>query len=74
MSTAVIGTLTGGPAMMADRVTEALGNPDRLGVAFSGEQPHAPNAVSSVRIDLVADLHDRRSFAGDLAVEDGARR
>jgi uncharacterized protein len=36
MSTAVIGPLTGAPAMMADRVTEALGNPDRLGVAFSG--------------------------------------
>jgi uncharacterized protein len=36
MSTAVIGRLTGEPAMMADRVTEALGNPDRLGVAFSG--------------------------------------
>ncbi len=36
MSTAVIGRLTGEPAMMADRVTAALGNPDRLGVAFSG--------------------------------------
>ncbi len=36
MSTALIGRLTGGPAIMADRVTEALGNPDRLGVAFSG--------------------------------------
>ena len=36
MSTVLIGPLTGGPAIMADRVTEALGNPDRLGVAFSG--------------------------------------
>jgi uncharacterized protein len=36
MSTALIGPLTGGPAILADRVTEALGNPDRLGVAFSG--------------------------------------
>ena len=29
-------TLTGGPAILADRVTAALGNPARLGVAFSG--------------------------------------
>ena len=36
MSTAVIGPLTGGSAILADRVTLALGNPDRLGVAFSG--------------------------------------
>jgi len=36
MTTALIGPLTGGPAIMADRVAEALGNPDRLGVAFSG--------------------------------------
>jgi uncharacterized protein len=36
MSTAVIGPLTGGTAILADRVTLALGNPDRLGVAFSG--------------------------------------
>lgn len=36
MTTASIGPLTGGAAIMADRVTEALGNPDRLGVAFSG--------------------------------------
>jgi len=36
MTTALIGPLTGGPAIMADRVTRALGNPDRLGVAFSG--------------------------------------
>jgi len=36
MTTALIGPLTGGPAIMADRVTQALGNPDRLGVAFSG--------------------------------------
>lgn len=36
MSTALIGPLTGGPAIMADLVTQALGNPDRLGVAFSG--------------------------------------
>jgi len=35
MSTA-LGPLTGGTAILADRVTEALGNPDRLGVAFSG--------------------------------------
>jgi uncharacterized protein len=36
MTTALIGPLTGGPAIMADRVTRALGNPARLGVAFSG--------------------------------------
>ncbi len=36
MTTALIGPLTGGPAIMADRVTEALGDPARLGVAFSG--------------------------------------
>jgi uncharacterized protein len=36
MTTALVGPLTGGPAILADRVTEALGNPDRLGVAFSG--------------------------------------
>lgn len=36
MTTAMIGPLTGGPAIMADRVTEALGDPARLGVAFSG--------------------------------------
>jgi len=36
MSTALIGPLTGGTAILADRVTDALGNPDRLGVAFSG--------------------------------------
>lgn len=32
----MIGPLTGGAAILADRVIEALGNPDRLGVAFSG--------------------------------------
>jgi uncharacterized protein len=36
MTTALIGPLTGGPAILADRVIAALGNPDRLGVAFSG--------------------------------------
>ena len=36
MGIASVGSLTGGPAIMADRVSEALGNPDRLGVAFSG--------------------------------------
>ena len=36
MSTALIGPLTGGTAILADRVTDALGNTDRLGVAFSG--------------------------------------
>lgn len=36
MTTALIGPLSGGAAIMADRVIEALGNPDRLGVAFSG--------------------------------------
>ncbi|HBX81127.1 MAG TPA: ATP-binding protein, partial [Propionibacteriaceae bacterium] len=29
-------TLTGGPAILADRVTAALGQPARLGIAFSG--------------------------------------
>ena len=36
MTTALIRPLAGGLAIMADRVIEALGNPDRLGVAFSG--------------------------------------
>ena len=36
MTTALVGPLTGAPAMLAQRVTAALGNPDRLGVAFSG--------------------------------------
>ncbi|MGB8022377.1 MAG: ATP-dependent sacrificial sulfur transferase LarE [Candidatus Nanopelagicales bacterium] len=36
MTTALIGPLTGGPAILAGRVTQALGNPARLGVAFSG--------------------------------------
>ena len=36
MTATLIGRLNGGVAIMADRVTEALGNPDRLGVAFSG--------------------------------------
>ncbi|MFZ0529436.1 MAG: ATP-dependent sacrificial sulfur transferase LarE, partial [Propionicimonas sp.] len=36
MTTAQPATLTGGPAILADRVTQALGNPARLGVAFSG--------------------------------------
>ena len=36
MTTALIRPLTGGAAIMAERVTAALGNPFRLGVAFSG--------------------------------------
>ncbi len=36
MTDLVTATLTGGPAILAERVTAALGDPDRLGVAFSG--------------------------------------
>jgi uncharacterized protein len=36
MTTQVTATLTGGAAILAERVTEALGDPARLGVAFSG--------------------------------------
>lgn len=36
MTTTAIGELTGRPAILAGRVSEALGNPARLGVAFSG--------------------------------------
>jgi uncharacterized protein len=36
MTTVQLQPLTGGAAVLADRVAEALGNPERLGVAFSG--------------------------------------